>query len=32
VLSGVKEGERVAVGEVETAKTTSAPALPPGAR
>ncbi len=32
VLSGLKEGERVAVGEVEAAKTTAAPALPPGAR
>jgi RND family efflux transporter MFP subunit len=32
VLNGLKEGERVVVGEVDPAKTTSAPALPPGAR
>ena len=32
VLKGLKDGERVAVGEAEPAKTTAAPALPPGAK
>jgi RND family efflux transporter MFP subunit len=32
MLGGVHEGDRVALGEVELAKTSAAPALPPGAR
>jgi HlyD family secretion protein len=32
VLSGMKESERVVVGELESGKATSVPALPPGAK